>query len=96
MDYGPRNRDRGIVAMIASIHRTLERIILDPLDARAYEVLDVTADLLWQRALSLGDAPWRYCLDRYCGCKVTLAEHEPDPLPLEWGAPAAFGDTREV
>lgn len=55
--------------------------ILEPTDHRIREAISEDAAVVWHTALAAGTTPWRYCLDRYCDCKIVLKEAEPEPLP---------------
>lgn len=63
------------------LHLALGSIIIDPTDNGLYETVDETCYLIWEWCVLHGQQPWGWCLDRYCSCKIALAEHEPDPLP---------------
>ena len=68
--------------LMSELHRLLGEIILDPSDNSLYERVDSIAYVVWEWCLSNGAQPWGWCLDRYCSCKLVLAEHEPPTLPL--------------
>lgn len=67
--------------LMAALHRSIEAIIIDPRDAGEYARADETCQEIWQWSTLMGITPWRYCLDRYCSCKLMLSEWEPDVLP---------------
>lgn len=66
---------------MSEIHRLLGDIILDPSNNAAYERIDFHAREIWMWCITNGETPWGWCLDRYCSCKLVLAEHEPEHLP---------------
>lgn len=66
---------------MSELHRLLGDIILDPSDNTLYERVDSIAYVVWEWCLNNAATPWGWCLDRYCSCKLVLAEHEPEPLP---------------
>lgn len=67
--------------LMSDLHRAIADIIIDPRDERAYEQADDRCQEIWQWSTTMGVTPWRYCLDRYCSCKMMLSEWEPDMLP---------------
>lgn len=67
------------------LHHALLSIIVDPSNNDLYEIVDDNCYLIWEWCLTRGQQPWGWCLDRYCACKIALAEHEPDELPLGQG-----------
>ena len=75
--------------LMSEVHRLLGEIILDPSDNAKYERLDEIAYVIWEWCVTHGTQPWGWCLDRYCSCKLVLAEHEPDPLPGMGARPRA-------
>lgn len=67
--------------LITDLHNSIERCISDPSDERPYNDADDLCQSIWQWSTTMGVTPWRYCLDRYCSCKIMLREWEPDRLP---------------
>ena len=74
-----------MTALINALHTAISDIIVDPTDSRAYERADDTCQEIWQWCTSMGYTPWKFCLDRYCSCKVMLSEWEPQTLPFDTG-----------
>ena len=77
--------------LINDLHRAISDVIIDPRDESAYTKCDETCQEIWQWCQMLGVTPWRYCLDRYCSCKLMLSEWEPDTLPGLPGGRAGQG-----
>lgn len=67
--------------LITDLHSAISRCIEDPRDERPYHDADDLCQAIWQWSTTMQVTPWRYCLDRYCSCKIMLREWEPDPLP---------------
>lgn len=73
---------RAVVRSLMQIlHDDLTAAILEPLDHRIREAISEDAVVVWATCQAAGLTPWRYCLDRYCDCKIVLHEHEPPTLP---------------
>lgn len=72
-----------MTALINALHRAISDIIIDPLDQRAYDTADDTCQAIWQWCTTMGYTPWKFCMDRYCSCKVMLSEWEPQTLPFD-------------
>lgn len=81
---------RGVMQLrMATLHACLGSIIIDPMNDDLYAGVDEACYQIWEWCLERGQQPWGWCWDRYCSCKLALAEHEPDPLP-GFGAAAPF------
>lgn len=68
-------------SLMQILHDDLCAAILEPLDHRIREAISEDAIVVWATCQAAGLTPWRYCLDRYCDCKIVLHEHEPPALP---------------
>lgn len=64
------------------LHAALLGIIVDPSSNDLYEIVDDNCYMIWEWCLLHHTQPWGWCLDRYCACKIALAEHEPEGLDL--------------
>lgn len=67
--------------LIADLHRAILDCITDPRLEEPYSRADDLCQAIWQWSTTFNVTPWRYCLDRYCSCKIMLREWEPDALP---------------
>mgnify|MGYP006998891352 CR=1 FL=1 len=108
MNKTPRSKStsaaRSVVRSLMQIlHDDLTAAILEPLDHRIREAISEDAIVVWTTCQAAGLTPWRYCLDRYCDCKIVLHEHEPPKLPGlgtlgsddgSWGATAGESASR--
>lgn len=68
-------------SLMLRLHEDLACKILEPSAHRIDEAITETALEVWVTCQIGGLTPWRYCLDRYCDCKIVLLENRPEPLP---------------
>lgn len=78
--------------LMEALHQSISDLIIDPRDAREYERADDLCQEIWRWCTTMGYTPWKFCMDRYCSCKLMLSEWEPDLLPGPWGARRGAGE----
>lgn len=68
-------------SLMQRLHEDLAARILEPTDHRLAQAVEDDVLEVWVTCQIGGLTPWRYCLDRYCDCKIVLLEGRPESLP---------------